>query len=217
MKKVLVLVVVFALFAGLMPARVEAKLLPKRTPFGGTLTDFIWASQDVGIGKINDLDAETGRVSTQWNIYGGPTDFYITENTTIRFDYHRSKGSINDLYTADWVVINYYFREDVAYAKYILILEQASFFYGYIRDVDLDNRTIEARSPSCCWGCGPGFNEILYIPENALITFYWDEDLHEFNEMDEMESYWIEGFYYDIDNIPYLIAPWIYVRRDGIC
>ena len=216
MKKILVLVVLFALFAGVVPARVEAKLLPKRTPFGGTLPDFIWASQDVEVGSINDLDAETGRVSI-WPYNGGPTDFYITENTTIRFDYSRGEGSFDDLYTADKLIINYYFRQDVAYARYILILEQANWFFGYIRDVDLDNRTIIVREPDCCFDCDPD-EYIIYIPEIALIMSDWDEDLHEFNELDEMKSYWVEGYYYDIDNIPYLITPFIFIYGElSIC
>ena len=217
MKKILVLVVLFALFAGVMPARVEAKLLPKRTPFGGTLPDFIWASQDVEVGSINDLDAETGRVSI-WPYNGGPTDFYITENTTIRFDYPRGEGSFDDLSILDWVVINYYFREDVAYARYILILEQASFNLLYLNDVDLDNRTIKVSGGCCSINCGPPVEYILYIPENAVITSDWDEELHDFNELDEMKSKMISVFYYDIDNIPYLIAPFIYIYGEmSIC
>ena len=215
MKKVLVLVVLCVLFAGVMPASVEAKLLPKRTPFGRTLRNFIWASQEVEIGRINGLDAETGRVSISSAHYGGPTDFYLTENTNIRFDYPRGKGSFDELNIDDWVVINYYFREDVTYARNILILEKANFFLGYIRDVDLENRTIKVREPGCCINCGPINEYILYIPENAFITFDWDEDLHNFNELDEMKSKMIFGFYYDIDNIPYLIAPFIYVYGEA--
>lgn len=214
MKKVLLLVVLFALFAGVMPvkAEVEPKInsinfdvphFPNRTFF------------KIQVGYIEELDFDTNTIYLRWGFFWSrPREFTITEKTMIRFDNSRAAGDIHDLAIGQLIVIEYSELFGETISRSILVTTKADTKTVIILDIDTESRMLVVNE--CCgtFGYCPDLYS-LYVPYHALISTEWpDEDYHlNFYELQETGDT-ILVMWYQI-NDEYYVAPIINVIADA--
>ena len=216
MKKVLVLVVLFALITGVMPASAEAEINPEIPDFEGRFIELLWTSKNVEIGLLS-VNPETHQARLFLCIYadyGGWADlspclsFTITDKTEIYIDWKKGPGDLDDLETGQTAAVEYYHKEGMVYARRILVTDNLWTASGRITDIDRDNRIISWCTKTIVGGCW--HRNPLYVPNHALITFHWDDNLHDLDEV--LVKDYFRVVIYEHDDIPFYKGPIIHVR-----
>ena len=215
MKKVLVLIVLCVLSVGVMPASVEADISPDQSDFTEKLAALLLNSPfEVQVGNIQRIDADSGRISLNYcvysrvNIYSTCLTFLVTDHTNIRVDGQSGLGSRDDLELGQNVVVEFVTRAGEAYARQILASNNYLFFEGSIRDIDPAYRTIR-----CCMASGRICTYPLFVPEYAIITFDWNQELHDFDDLHLRDG--VRTLYTKLEDQSGYAAPIIHVLESG--
>jgi len=207
MKKVLVLVVLFVLLVGVLPASAEAEANSEISDFESKLAELLSTSQNVEIGLLLHFPETLGLTFCVYADYSGFGDlgpclsFTITDETEIWIDGKMSPGNIDDLRTGHpTVAVEYYHQDGLAYARRMFATNRMRTDFGSVKDIDYDNRIISWRD----------YRDPLYVPNQALITFHWDDNLHDLDELLVSDTFRV--LIYEHDNLPFYIGPIIHVR-----
>ena len=212
MKKIAVLVVLFALLVGVMP--VSAETQKNGNLFNlGKLSTILSSPNEVQIGYIQNIDYEIRQVSLDLCVYSDRDnyhclDFIVSPNTNTWVDWKMGKGNLTDLKVGYVAVVEYFLQDDMIYAKSILVLSKASIGWGVIRGMNHEKRIIYSK-----FGKSWSPPKTLYVPKISKITFAWDDVKHDFSELLLHDN--LNVLYFDtgimMDGEPLYIAPVIHV------
>jgi hypothetical protein len=116
-------------------------------------------------------------------------------------------GTIDDLWWDQTAAVEYYHEDGMVYARRMFVTNRMRTYTGKVKEIDNDNRIIS-------WSTRM-IRDLLFVPNQALITFHWDDELHDLEDI--LVNDQIRVLFYEPDNLPFYISPIIHIRyRSGV-